>query len=217
MSNVILAFTVDQVRKLTGLSARQLRYWDDTCFFTPALASEKGRPFGRVYSFQDVIWLRTVAILNKQHGIDLRKLRPVVTWLRSHPEETWSTLRFYVAGSQLYFDDRDLDVRLSTGSLSQAVIPIDMQPIISAAESEAKRLVQRDASEIGQIVQKRNVSHNYPVLAGTRVRTEAIWNFHEAGYGTAEILRQYPRLQPQDIEEAIRFESERRDAVHRAG
>jgi uncharacterized protein (DUF433 family) len=208
MGNAILAFTVDQVRKLTGLSARQIRYWDDTCFFSPSHASEKNRPFGRVYSFQDVVWLRVVSMLNRSHNIRLRKLRPVVEWLQSHPSESWSTLTFYVAGGNLYFDDRDLGLRIDTAYLSQAVIPIDMQPINRAVEREENLLRERDADEIDSITRKRSVSHNYPVLAGTRVRTEAVWNFHEAGYSNDEILQQYPRLEPEDITEAIRFERE---------
>jgi hypothetical protein len=36
----LLAFTADHVARLTGLSNRQLRYWDDTGFFAPALLDE---------------------------------------------------------------------------------------------------------------------------------------------------------------------------------
>jgi uncharacterized protein (DUF433 family) len=64
-----LAFTAENVCKLTGLSARQLAYWDATDFFSPELLDEhRRRAFGRLYSFRDVVGLRariaTLAIWN---------------------------------------------------------------------------------------------------------------------------------------------------------
>jgi len=209
--NTILAFTVEQIHKLTGLSRRQIRYWDSTGFFSPSYASVKGRPFGRVYSFQDLVWLRTVALLNKKYRISMRRLRPIADWLGEHPAETWVTLTFYVSGNEFFFEDRELNARRAAGNLQQTVIPIEMKPIIRDAETAADALRDRAPEEIGQIVQKRNVSHNHPVIAGTRVRTEAIWNFHESGYSDREILKQYPRLDPRDITEALCFERARRE------
>lgn len=37
---VVSAFTEEQVSRLTGISHRQLRYWDSTKFFVPSLAYE---------------------------------------------------------------------------------------------------------------------------------------------------------------------------------
>jgi uncharacterized protein (DUF433 family) len=39
--------------------------------------------------------------------------------------------------------------------------------------------------------------------------TEAIWNFHAEGYDTHAIIREYPRLAPEDVRAAIDFESRR--------
>jgi uncharacterized protein (DUF433 family) len=71
----------------------------------------------------------------------------------------------------------------------------------------------RDEDEIGQIFQHRYIAHNEPVLAGTRIRTSAIWNFHQAGYSTEEILAEYPRLTAQDVDAAIEFETRQRQAA----
>jgi len=56
---LILAFSADDVCRVTGLSQRQLAYWDKTGFFAPEFASPKERPFARVYSFRDVVGLRS--------------------------------------------------------------------------------------------------------------------------------------------------------------
>lgn len=40
----MLAFTADQVSRLTGLSERRLRYWDKTGFFNPEYGVWRRRP-----------------------------------------------------------------------------------------------------------------------------------------------------------------------------
>ena len=68
MGDVIAALTADHVERLTGLSAGQLREWDKTGFFPPAYAFENRlSPYSRVYSFKDVVGLRTLSILRKTH------------------------------------------------------------------------------------------------------------------------------------------------------
>src|SRR5438128_5134619 len=101
----LLAFTADHVCSLTGLSKRQLRYWDATDFFSPTLADDEfgRRAFGRVYSFRDLVGLRTIAVLREQ--IPLQELRRVGQWLRAHSETPWSSLRLGVSGKTVTFQD----------------------------------------------------------------------------------------------------------------
>ena len=57
----LLGFSADQASRLTGLSSRQLRYWDETEFFSPAFREEIERaPWWRVYSFRDIVGLRAL-------------------------------------------------------------------------------------------------------------------------------------------------------------
>lgn len=42
------------------------------------------------------------------------------------------------------------------------------------------------------------------MIAGTRVRVSTIRRFLEAGYSTAEILKEYPTLTEADVEAAVR-------------
>ncbi|MBX6341301.1 MAG: DUF433 domain-containing protein [Thermomicrobiaceae bacterium] len=209
----ILAFTLDQTARLTGLSHRQLRYWDDTGFFHPSYADDHGVPFGRVYSFRDVVALRTIALLRRKYGVSLQELRKLGAWLDEHYDEPWSSLRFYISGRQIFFEDPEVGLHRAGRRPEQSVIPIEMEPVAAEMETRARALQRRTGAEVGQIVRHRFVSHNAPVVAGTRVRTEAIWRFHEAGYTTEEIVREYPRLTPQDVEAAIAFERERRQRI----
>lgn len=207
---VILAFTAEQVSRLTGLSDRQLRYWNDTGFFKPSLADEPNRPYGRIYAFRDVVGLRTIAIMRNTHRIPLQGLRKLGAWLTEQYDQPWSTLRFYVAGRDVYFDDSLNGTRRAGRQPNQTVITIEMDDIAEVTAENANKLRRREADEIGRVVQHRYVSHNSPVIDGTRIRTEAIWNFHNAGFDADAILEQYPRLTRADVDAAIDYERQKR-------
>ena len=76
----------------------------------------------------------------------------------------------------------------------------------------AERLTERKSDEHGQIVRHRNVVHNAFTLSGTRVPTEAVWEFHRAGYAAEAIIKEFPRLTKKDIRAAIVFERKRKAA-----
>jgi uncharacterized protein (DUF433 family) len=52
----------------------------------------------------------------------------------------------------------------------------------------------RTPGMIGRVVETPGVLGGRPRLDGTRIPTEAIWDFHDAGADTDEVLRAYPRL-----------------------
>jgi DNA-binding transcriptional MerR regulator len=207
----LLAFTSDNVCRLTGLSAHQLRYWDATDFFSPELLDDYSRrAFGRIYSFRDVVGLRTIAVLRNKHRIPLQELRRVGEWLAAHHETPWSSLRFALSGRKIVFAEGGTYVEPTSGG--QTVIEIELEPIASDMHREAQKLRERGQEQIGSVVRNRWVVHNAWVMAGTRIPTEAIWNFHQAGYDYAAIIREYPRLTPEDVRAAVEFEASRRAA-----
>jgi len=65
--NVISAFSEEDVERLTGVSVRQLRYWDGTGFFKPSLADDNRRwTFSRVYTFRDVVCLKILNTIRNE-------------------------------------------------------------------------------------------------------------------------------------------------------
>ncbi|MGK2961840.1 MAG: DUF433 domain-containing protein [Gemmatimonadaceae bacterium] len=206
----LAAFTAEQVCRLTGLSPRQLGYWDRTGFFPPEFLDDyKRRAFGRIYSFRDVVGLRVVAILRKKYSIPLQELRKVGRWLRERHEEPWSSLRFAIQGRKVVFFDPASGDAVEPRGAGQKVLAIALEPIASQMRSASARLRDRSHEQIGQIVRNRYVVHNAWVVAGTRIPTSAIWNYHEAGFTPAAIIREYPRLTAEDVAAAIEFESRR--------
>jgi DNA-binding transcriptional MerR regulator len=206
----LLAFTTEHVCRLTGLTARQVRYWDDTGFFSPTLVHGVRRAFGRIYSFRDVVGLRTIAILRQK--LPLQELRRVGEWLLQHHQTPWSSLRLGLAGKRVVFFDPASGVAVEARTGEQTVLAIALEPIASEMQRAAERLRERQSDEHGQIVQHRNVVHNAFTLAGTRVPTEAVWEFHRVGYKPEAIIREFPRLTKKDVKAAILFERKRKAA-----
>ena len=193
----------------------QLRYWDKTDFFSPEfLDDHKRRAFGRIYSFRDVVGLRTIGVLRNQHHVPLQELRKVGEWLSTHAhrETPWSSLRFALIGRKVVFANpaAEKPTFIEARGGGQHIIEMGLEPIASDMRREALTLRERNQEQIGNVVRNRYVVHNAWVLAGTRVPTEAIWNFHQAGYGSAAILREYPRLTAADVQAAIEFEAKAR-------
>ena len=212
----LLAFTTEHVARLTGLSPRQLRYWSDTHFYRPKIASRTGRghPFGRVYSFRDVVGLRTIAMLRGR--VPLQELRKVDRWLSAKHDTPWSSLRFYVSGRSIVFEEPGTGAKIAANPLGQEVFLVDLEPIAHDVSSAAAKLRDRVPTQFGRLERNRYVVQNAEVIAGTRVPTIAIWNLHEAGYSADAIIREYPRLTTDDVRAALHFEGSRRSKKRRS-
>jgi uncharacterized protein (DUF433 family) len=204
--DIVRAFDADHVVKLTGLSKVQLRYWDRTGFFRPAYTSDSPRsPFGRIYSFQDVVGLRTLGILRRVHNIPLQQLRKVAGELSRYRNAPWSEITLYVLGNHVYFREPETDrVR---GVLTRQYALIELRNIIHDIQTEASKLKERSAEQFGRVERKRYIVHNAWVIAGTRIPTKSIWRFHEAGYPAKAIIREYPSLTERDVAAALEHEA----------
>ncbi len=212
MSDEVLAFSTEQASRLSKLSVRQLRYWDDTEFFSPEYApGYRHGSFSRVYSFRDVVGLFVIGLLRKRYKVPLQELRRVGAYLHRYHMTPWSSLALFVRNKTIIFREPDgSDAYVSTRPPGQMVIPIELEQIARTVREAAAQLRHRRAEQIGKVERNRLVVHNKPVLAGTRVPTSAVWNLHKAGFSTNSIITEYPRLKAEDVSAAIAFEQSRR-------
>lgn len=79
-------FRTSEVAKLTGLTQRQIDYWDRTGLFNPSLAHAEGRGSARFYSFLDVVQLKIVKRL-LDAGLSTKRLRECLRFLRENLKE----------------------------------------------------------------------------------------------------------------------------------
>ena len=206
MSNVIAAFGIEHAATLTKLSLNQLREWDQDGFFVPSLASENRRlPLSRIYSFEDVVGLRTLAMLRKDHSVSRQHLRKAAECLKAHSGKPWSSLTLYVLNREVHFKNP------TTGKVEGAVsgqlaVPIELASIADDMRAKAAELRVRRSDSIGRIEQKRFTMRGVPVVAGTRIPISAIKSFADAGYNRDQIIEQYPSLTPDDVDAALAYD-----------
>lgn len=209
------AFTTETVSRLTNLSVRQLHHWDRTGFFAPAFADPNTRrPHSRVYSFQDVVGLRTIATL-RESGVSLQELRKVRTLFAPGQDSEWAQRRFYMVGRRVFFTHEDAIV--AAKPLGQRVEPeiLEMGPIVAEVSESIRQLTIRKREQFGQITRDRSLMGGAPVIAGTRIPTSIVAWFYGNGYSVNEIIAEFPRLTGADIEAAIAFEKGQGDRVQR--
>lgn len=208
----VFAFSIERASRLTDLSVSRLRRWDRSGLYSPEFADEdRSQAYSRVYSFRDIVGLRTLAQLRER--VSLAELRKLGEWLHKHYDAPWSSLRFYLMGRKVLVADPDTGLKMTLHPLGQQPLPaFELEEIARETRRAIARLSERRAENIGRIVRHRHVLSNAPVLAGTRIPTAAIWDFHEAGYDTQSILREYPQLTTDDIEAAVADELRRRQA-----
>ncbi len=202
---IIRAFSEDQVSRLAGLSKGQLRAWDRRGFFRPDYAHEDRRlPYSRVYSFKDVVGLRAISILLKDHRIALAKLRKVADELEKRGFEHWADVKLYILKREVHFrPPQSKDVE---GVWSGQLAMLEVVDVINDISERVDELQKRKPDQVGQVERHRFVARNAAVISGTRIPTSAIRRYHEAGYSTARILAEYPSLTKDDVRAAIEFE-----------
>lgn len=74
----------------------------------------------------------------------------------------------------------------------------------------------RDPATIGKITRTPNIQGGAPCIAGTRVTTSTIGNFHAGGHAVAAINKEFPHLTEADIIAAIAYERVRREKAEAA-
>jgi DNA-binding transcriptional MerR regulator len=214
LKSIIAAFSEEQVERLTGLTQGQLRYWDKTRFFAPRFADENRRmAYSRLYSFKDVVALRTIGILRNQHGVPLQHLRKVAEKLSHLKDDLWIKTKLFVLNKKVIFQEPGTGKPREVVSGQYVIESILLKTIISDTKKDVERMHERDQSKIGRIERSRFVSRNAWVVGGTRIPTAAIKRFKEAGYTDAQILKEYPDLTSRDIAAALLHEEQESSAA----
>ena len=77
------AFNTRQTSQIIGASARQISHWDKQGIVKPSIGSASGRGSRRLYSYTDLLALKTVKSL-RDGNVSLQKVRKCVTYLRRH-------------------------------------------------------------------------------------------------------------------------------------
>lgn len=93
---LLMAFSVDHASRVTGLSKARLTRWDKLGFFSPEHLDEedRGNPYARVYSFRDLVGLRTLKLLTDKYSVPLAELKKAATELEKRSDRPWEKSRW---------------------------------------------------------------------------------------------------------------------------
>ncbi|MGH7907567.1 MAG: DUF433 domain-containing protein [Candidatus Binataceae bacterium] len=199
-------FSAKQVCRLAKISDTQLRYWYKTNVFRPQILDGDHGPFRRVYSFRDVVGLRTISTLRKTYSADLRDLREVEKRLKNTPDADWSNVVFYIGqDGHIYFKEPGTGATVSVSPIGQTSL-FQMRRIIQSVEEQLALMNKRTKEQIGKVSQSRHILRNASVVAGTRIPTSAIYDLHKEGFSFSQIIADYPRLSEKDVRAVVEFE-----------
>ena len=211
-TDIIGAFSEEQVERLTGLSRSQLRRWNTTGFIRPELVNVEGRrPFSRIYSFKDLLKLRVLNQLRNVHNVPMSELRHVARELSHMGDGEWTSQKLWVHRRKVVFVEPESSRKREISS-KQFIAEIPLEVVTSEARDDIRRMNKRAPEEIGKLESRRYLHSSDKVFAGTRIPVSAVISFMRVGRDDDDILRQYPDLEPGDLEEARRHLSDRKVA-----
>jgi DNA-binding transcriptional MerR regulator len=133
-------YTSREVAELTGLTARQLQWWDDKRLFAAHIASkrtERGGYTERRYTPVDLLELLVLAEL-RRHGVSVAQLRRLLETLRTE----FGVRLFETIGGggplTLLTDGRDVYGRTASGELFN-MLRDPLQPLLMLADVGSMR------------------------------------------------------------------------------
>lgn len=208
-TTIIRAFSIEQASRLSGLAVERLVSWDRSGFFHPAYAADNRRlAYARVYSFEDVVDLRTLAMLRDVYNVQLNELRKAAARLKEDGGRPWTGRNIYVFRGKVAFNDPDngLPRNVNDGQYIETCIPLES--VAQDMAARARELRGRPEGTIGKVGRSKFVAGNQWVVEGTRIPTAAIAEFNDAGYTPAQIIAEYPDLTDKDIRAALKHEKQ---------
>ncbi len=208
ISDAIAAFSEDQASTLTGLSVGRLRYWAQTGFFAPAYTDDAPGPYRRFYSFKDIVGLRTLEMLRVRNGVPLQHLRRVAEKLAHLREDLWCGVKLRVWDRKVVFDEPQSG-RAREVISGQFVEEYLLKDVIARATADIRELRNRDENDVGKVVCITGLNGAKPLISGTRIPIASIQRLSSDGYSVKAIIAEYPRLTAEDVQAALRFQTDR--------
>lgn len=136
--------------RITGLSYRQLDYWDRTHVIKPTLQEATGTGSARLYSFVDLVQLRVAKVL-RDKGISLQRLCKCLTYLRKHTpevEQPLAQLRLLTDGDSVFVLTKDPKIMVDTLRGGQLVWSLALGEIVAEVRGKVSALNARRAYKV---------------------------------------------------------------------
>jgi uncharacterized protein (DUF433 family)/DNA-binding transcriptional MerR regulator len=191
----MMGYSAPIAAALSGTSVRQLAYWRSAGHGGPLLRPEFARDSRVLYSFRDVVALRTVAYLREE--VSLQRIRRAVETLRDlGSREHLSRYRLVAdAGSVVWVTD--LGSGATPGGVDLVLRPgqevlVGLRDVLSAFTNAAGLEVPDFTHPRPKLHVDADVLAGYPVVAGTRVPFDLVAGLVAGGVPVARVGDYYP-------------------------
>ncbi len=156
-------FTSTEVIELTGISARQLQWWDERKVVVPAREGHR-----RLYSLDDVTEIAVICDLRRR-GFSLQRVRKVIRMLqRQFQKRLVETVRGH-SEYHLLTDGQRIYLRTSAAQVVD-LLKNSQQPVLTVCLSDMVRQIR---SEIGKLQPEVRPTVTKKEPASVRVRKTA--------------------------------------------
>ena len=135
----MIGFSTSQVKDLTGLTTRQLNYFDQTGLLKPSVREARGKGSNRLYSFRDLVALRLIAKF-RGYGISLQAIRHAVEYIHRVEGKDLASAVLAVNGDDIVLVTRDQTVVSLVKNPDQLYLLIDVGGIAKAVEEALRRV-----------------------------------------------------------------------------
>ncbi len=159
------------VAAITGLTKRQISYWDSSHFIKPSINEAAGYGSARLYSFGDLVQLKVAKTL-KDQGISVQKMRKAVSYLKVHMpdiKKPLADLKFLTDGNTIFVLTRNERKIIDTLKQGQAVLTVAVGNIIEELKGQVITLSKERTYEV-KIGKKK-----YPVLLHADTEDGGYW------------------------------------------
>jgi uncharacterized protein (DUF433 family)/DNA-binding transcriptional MerR regulator len=198
-----VAYPVKMAAALSGATVNQLRHWR-SARTGPLLAPEIATAPRALYSFQDVLALRTFVRLRE--NASLQKIRAAIGNLRDIGEAghlaSYRLVSDKGGGIQLVTDDQAVNLGKSPGQLQLVAVIGD---IIAPFAARAGVLVPDLLRPRPGLAVDPETQGGTPVIAGTRVPYDAVASLMQDGVTAEQIARYYPAVSAAAASDALDF------------
>lgn len=143
-------FNSKAVSKITGLSFRQIDYWDRSHFIKPSVSEASGYGSVRLYSFNDLVQLKIAKTLMDK-GISLQKIRKAINYLKKNMPEIQRPLaemKFLTDGDSIFVLTKDKKEIIDTLKSGQLVFSIALGEIVEDLKGEVVALQKEKSYNI---------------------------------------------------------------------
>ena len=148
MTPASLGFDSRTVRRVVGVTARQIQYWDEIGLVKPSARPATGRGSRRRYSFLDLVRLSVVRRLI-EHGLTPRKIRKSLALLRETTPavlDPLTGLKLVTDGDRLFLVTAD-ERKILDVMARQFCFSLALGPLVQELTGRVARLPRRLRSE----------------------------------------------------------------------